>query len=292
VEEKGEAEIGRLSRSFNAMTERLRTNEATLTAQIEQLKAQQKELDASWEHVIRAEKFASVGRLAAGVAHEVGNPLTALLGYVEILKDQAADPETQTEFVERMERELKRMDTIIHGLLDYSRQEQAPVGPSNLLEIARTAAELVKPQKNLKRVDIKISLPADLPPVVVSSDKLIQVFVNLLLNAADAMDGKGEVTIQSERPSDPDGTLAIVFSDTGPGVSEDIRDKIFDPFFTTKDVGRGTGLGLAICQSIVQTMEGTIALLPGENGRGATFKITLKTAGDSNETQQDQDKGA
>jgi len=300
VEAGGADEIGRLSEAFDDMTRKLRENNETMEEQIRELRMKQDELDASWVQLIRAEKFASVGRLAAGVAHEVGNPLTAVVGYTEMLQDENLGKDERREFLDLMETELKRVDTTIRGLLDYSRRDKGPLTGRDPREIVHRAARLVTLQKKMKCVDIKVRLPQDLPLVMVSESSMEQVLVNLFLNAADAMSGKGEIrihggVIEKDEESDEGGDLSqrgdvgenrsnckwveLVISDTGPGIPQELRDKVFDPFFTTKDVGEGTGLGLAISQSLMETMGGKLELDDTEKkaDEGACFRITLKT---------------
>ncbi len=296
VVEGGTGEIGRLGKAFNEMTARLRENKKTMESQIVQLKSKQEELDESWKQLMKAEKFASVGRLAAGVAHEVGNPLTAVVGYADMLQDDALSEEERKEFLSLMERELKRVDSTIRGLLDYSRRDRSPIQPRNPKELICRAARLVAHQKRFKGLDIRIQLPHNLPDVMVSESALEGVMVNLFLNAADAIGGKGQITVEgrvvvergpesgedrgSSEGDDKAGQVEILVSDTGTGVSEDIRGKIFDPFFTTKDVGEGTGLGLAISGSLMETMGGSLELASagGDEGKGASFRILLKKA--------------
>jgi signal transduction histidine kinase len=283
VEVRGKGEVEELARAFNVMSRRIQENESTLRAQIrtleeqrEKLERQQRELDESRVHLIRAEKLASVGRLAAGVAHEVGNPLTALVGYVEMLRSEDLTREETDEFLEHMETELRRMDETIRSLLDYSRPDREALSPVDLEQAIWRAASLVKPQKKMRDVDIRIRASDALPPVAGSENRLSQVLVNLFLNAADAMSGKGEIRVEAERMSGEQDSVVMTVSDTGPGVDREIRDKVFDPFFTTKQVGSGTGLGLAICHSILETMGGTIEVAAGRPGRGATFRLVLR----------------
>jgi signal transduction histidine kinase len=250
VDEVGAGEIADLARSFNQMS-------AALVSQREQ--------------IVRSEKLASVGRLAAGVAHEVGNPLAAVLGYAEILAAGNAAPHEVRDHAGRIRSETERIHRILTELLEYSRPRREQVAPVPLAAVVESARSLLLPQPRVQGVDIVVDVPADLPPVVASPGQLTQVFVNLLLNAADAMCGKGRVTVTAVNAGD---AVEIRVADDGPGIPPEVVPRLFEPFFTTKDPGKGTGLGLAVCGSIVESIGGTIAL-DGTATRGATFVIRL-----------------
>jgi signal transduction histidine kinase len=252
-------ELGALARAWNAMTAALRSQQRKLQVQHEQLLAQ--------------EKLASVGRLAAGVAHEVGNPLTAVLGYVDILVADAKDPGTR-DLLLRVQGETGRIHRIVHDLLDYARPVPESREPVSLRELGLQAVELVSTQPRFREITVDNAIPAELPPASASHRRLLQVMLNLLLNAADAQQGRGHVHLAAQEVRE--GTqrwLALEVTDDGPGVPIGDRDHIFDPFFTTKEPGAGTGLGLAVCRSIIAAQGGTIALSPCD--RGARFRLTL-----------------
>ncbi len=259
----GPREIAALAASFNQMT-------ASLVAQREQL--------------IRSEKLASVGQLAAGVAHEIGNPLAAVLGYVDILRaDAAADDGAgklseadRRDALSRVKAETQRIDRIIHDLLEYSRPSREEAQPADPLQVLRSAEALLRPQARFRAVAVTTEPAASSwPEVLVSPGRLTQVFVNLLLNAADAMKGEGTVRVVCQRR---DARVEIGFCDVGPGIAADVRGKIFDPFFTTKDPGKGTGLGLSVSRSIVEACGGTLELAPATADPGARFVVTLPAA--------------
>ncbi len=264
--EQGPAELARLTESFRAMVERLRDQRDELERRLEELRATRHDL-------VRSEKLATVGRLAAGVAHEIGNPLSAVLGYVEYLRDgRGVTPELQASLFERMDRELSRMGDSIRRLLDFSRPSPPDPHREDLAEIARAAAELVRFQRACKNVQIDVE-GAPAPAVLVDRGRLKQVFVNLLLNAADALDGQGNVRIHVVAA---DGGVRAAVTDDGPGVTPEIRERLFEPFFTTKPAGSGTGLGLAISQQIVEEAGGRLSYVDG--GPGATFEVWLPAA--------------
>jgi two-component system NtrC family sensor kinase len=252
IEPTGSREVNALAMAFNQMI-------GSLSAQREQL--------------IRTEKLASVGQLAAGVAHEIGNPLAAILGFVDILRagvEHPISPAEQRDMLDRVKAETQRIHRTIEDLLAYSRPSREEAQPTDALKILKASQGLLEPQKRFRLVRVVTEAPAEWPRVVVSPGRLQQVFVNLLLNAADAMDGEGTVTVSCTRES---RRVLLHFTDTGPGVPAELRRKIFDPFFTTKPPGQGTGLGLAISRSILETFGGGLDL--GPNGPGATFVVSL-----------------
>lgn len=262
---EGPREIESLAASFNRMT-------ASLASQREQL--------------IRTEKLASVGQLAAGVAHEIGNPLAAILGYADILRDDAADPAAALLSVserlnigERIKSETQRIHRTISDLLEYSRPSRDEARPTDLLVVVKAARDLVAPMGSRFRqatvVIEGVDEPQRWPKVVAAPERLKQVLVNLLLNAADAMPNEGTITISAEDLGD---RLELKVRDTGSGVPAALRRRIFDPFFTTKEPGKGTGLGLSISRSIVETFGATLELQAAEAGAGATFVVSLARA--------------
>lgn len=267
---EGPRELLSLSESFNRMAE-------SLASQREQL--------------IRTEKLASVGQLAAGVAHEIGNPLAAILGYADLLKGDAEaqslpnaaggslDPAERLLIASRIKSETQRIHRTIADLLEYSRPGQDAPGATDVLVVVKAAQNLVQAMGSRAGQVVFRVQDADRPeawPVVkASAERLEQVFVNLLLNAADAMRGEGEIRIAAEVRAP---NLEVKVEDSGPGVPAELRRRIFDPFFTTKDPGKGTGLGLPICRSIIEAAGGSLELLPGSAGRGAAFLLTLPLA--------------
>jgi signal transduction histidine kinase len=242
-------EVARLVDDFNRMT-------ASLRQQREQMVAQ--------------EKLVTVGRLAAGVAHEVGNPLAAVLGYVDLLLHDEPPEGPRREPLERIRKETDRIRAIIAELLDYARPVVGAVEAVRLDEVVEASLSLVRPQARFRDVAVVRALPRDLPSVAASASRLTQVLLNLLLNAADAMAGGGTVTIEARA----DGELVeLRVADSGPGVAEPDRARIFDPFFTTKEPGQGTGLGLSISRHIVEAYGGTLTLAPSDGG--ALFVVRL-----------------
>jgi len=256
-------------------------------------------LDAQ-SQLVRSEKLASIGRLAAGIAHEVGNPLGAIGTYVEVLRRRGADGEV----VAGLTRELDRIDQIVRGLLDYARPQEEPLAPLDPVAVLRGAHALLEAQGALKAVRADLEIAAGVPHILGRAYLLEQVIVNLVLNAVDAASG-GLVVLGARpwayepgraapkratdagrtafprgyerRPARVEfaagqaGALLLV-ADSGPGVAAEDRDKIFEPFYTTKEPGRGTGLGLAIVARAVHDMGGVVWVDPAREG-GAAFKM-------------------
>jgi two-component system, NtrC family, sensor kinase len=257
IAEEGPKEFAALASAFNQMT-------ASLSVQREQ--------------IIRSEKLASVGQLAAGVAHEIGNPLAAILGYVDILRSDLAGKcdlpvADRQDALDRVKAETQRIHRIIRELLEFSRPSREDPVSTDPLRIVQSAQALCAPQSRFRDVRV-LTTPASesWPQVMVAPSRLVQVFVNLLLNAADAMAGKGTIVVACQQ----DGRrVVLTVTDEGPGVAKENRRKVFDPFFTTKPVGQGTGLGLPVCRSIVETFGGTLELASSVAGEGAKFAITL-----------------
>jgi two-component system, NtrC family, sensor kinase len=274
-------EIGDLATSFNHMLDRLDAGRRALEAQVAALQAAQRELERTQRAMIRGEKLASVGRLAAGVAHEVGNPLAAVLGLVELLRDDPEQPAAERDdLLARLERELLRIHETIRNLLDYSRGGEEQITDVDAAEVVEQSLRLVGAQPRFRQVTTEIERDGLVPRVRADADRLLQVLVNLLLNAGDAMGGEGRVTIRLARRGEG---VAISVADTGPGLAPEVMAHVFEPFFTTKPPGQGTGLGLAICESIVEGLGGELTVDGGGaaegEGRGATFTVWLPAAG-------------
>ncbi|MEO1271557.1 MAG: ATP-binding protein [Myxococcota bacterium] len=273
-------ELGVLAAEFNAMVDQLHQHRAQLERKVDELEGAYDDLSIAQQSLVRSEKLVTVGQLAAGVAHEVGNPLAAALGYTELLREGGLDPEDQTDLLRRTEEAIRRIDRTIRELLDYSRAERVELEPSPLRQVVMSSIHLVEAQPRFRNVELSVHLPDRLPLVLLNEGKMQQVLVNLLLNAADAMDNRGRITLSAGR----DGAyVELVVRDTGPGISPEALPLLFEPFFTTKDPGRGTGLGLAICQSIMESFGGTI-VVSSEPGRGAAFLLRLPIATDPAQT--------
>jgi signal transduction histidine kinase len=285
-------EFARLSHSVNRMTSRLLEEQAQRA---------------------HLEKVASVGRLAAGVAHEVGNPLGAIAGYTHLLRASVNGDPGAADALSGIERESARIDRIVRGMLDYARARKRMSAPMNPNDVARNVVQMLADQGTLRGVRVTLSLHDNLPQLLGDSHEMEQVFVNLVLNAVDAVEGDGSISIITERipfvelsgrsarrsddPEDfaqvrdqsarvrawlntvgePAEVIQMVVADTGPGVPWEQRERIFDPFFTTKEPGKGTGLGLALVSRIIEGLGGAVWVRTAREG-GAAFVICLPVA--------------
>ncbi len=281
---RGAAEVVELGAAIARTTARLVEREEALAAKVRQLEAAKVDLLAARDAIVRSERLASVGRLAAGLAHEVGNPIAALLGLEEVLLTGEIDEETR-DLVTRMRRETERVHRVMRDLLDFARAEQE-LSPSStpstasVREIVDEVFALVAPQKAMRDVTLTAEVDEALPPVRIAGGRLQQVLLNLVLNAADAIGeakgGVGRITIHASR-AEGKPFVRVTVTDDGPGVPERIRTALFEPFVTTKEVGKGTGLGLAVCRGLIEGAGGTIALQTSEQATGASFVLDLPT---------------
>jgi signal transduction histidine kinase len=235
-------------------------------------------LRAAQDHLVRSERLASVGRLAAGLAHEIGNPIAAVMGLEDLLLEGGLSSSEQRDFLLRMKKETERIHRILKDLLAFARPgEESPKdgGGSGSVEAAvHDTVALLMPHQALKDVEIALDVHPDLPEVALSRERLVQVVLNLVLNAADAVGVGGRVRIAAAR-----GGLGVRLSveDNGPGIDPNVKDRLFEPFVTTKEVGKGTGLGLAVCRGLVESVGGNITL-DDSAARGAHFVVELPTA--------------
>lgn len=264
----GPLEITELSNSFNRMVAALEQSRAETQAQIRSLELTNQALQQARDDLLRSEKMASVGHLAAGMAHEIGNPLAALIGYLGILGNDLERPADQ-DLVRRALTETGRIDTLIRELLDYAAPGSGAIEPVCPLAVLRETIDMLTHQGQFEGVTIEDRCSQLLVRVGIDRQRLQQVWVNLLLNARDAMDGVGRIVIDSRL----NGRLSISISDQGPGIADDRLTRIFEPFYTTKAPGKGRGLGLAVCQRIIDQAGGRI--LVDSDGNGATFTVCL-----------------
>lgn len=277
-------EFGQVGRQFNQMLEELAKNRRQLEERLDELDQANQQLRETQDSLIRSEKLASVGQLAAGVAHEVGNPLAAISGYLELLADGDLDAETNRDMIERSQREVERIRSIIRNLLDYSREDDEPsVEAVSLARCVNEALNLVRAQPKARHVELVCEVDDDLPAVRAAGSQVVQILVNLLINAVDALgeadgpsQGRVEIATALVQPAEADAAERVVVrvSDNGPGIAADKQQRVFDPFFTTKDPGEGTGLGLAICLRIMRRFGGDIRLQSAPD-QGATFELVF-----------------
>jgi two-component system NtrC family sensor kinase len=277
VDEAGAAEVYRLAVAFNAMATQLRAERRALEQRLNELEEASAELRRTQQDLVHGEKLASVGRLAAGVAHEIGNPLAAILGMLELIRGGDLSPTEQAEFLERIQRETQRINGIIRDLLAFSRRDETeqPGHSADPRRAIEDAVSLVRPQRGARGVTFDVQVAPDVGRVALAEPRLAQVLLNLLLNALDALDGRGTLQLRAE--PGPADRVRISVRDDGPGIDPAIMGRLFEPFATTKAVGKGTGLGLAVCHSLVESAGGTIRASNLE-GRGALFEVELPRA--------------
>ncbi|MBU0987988.1 MAG: hypothetical protein KKH68_12125 [Proteobacteria bacterium] len=301
--EKEDHDFNKLSRALNSMLQHIAADKEKLRMTVTSLGKANLDLKQAQDDIIRAEKLASVGRLSSGIAHEIGNPLGIVIGYLELLKQNDISDEDRKEFIARTENELHRINAIIRQLLDFSRPSKDPIQAVFVHEILHEIVDAFRYQPVMASIDLQLDLKAAIDIVMADSDQLRQVFLNLLINAADAIslvdqDRNGKITITSKivpnRQADVENAvemLRIEFIDNGPGIPEEHMDNIFDPFYTTKEPGKGTGLGLSVCFIIVEGIGGKIKAA-SSLGQGSAMILDLPlsvavakngTLGNSNE---------
>jgi len=250
-------EVRELGEAFNRMMEELQ-------------QARRKE-QAQQAQLAQTEKMAAVGTLAAGVAHEVNNPLAGILTCLEALQANPDDVPTRERYLALVADGIKRIEHTVMNLLDFSRKREIEARPTSLNERLRRVGELASYQMRKNRVETVLDLsPAD-PVVLADRFQMEQLFLNLVLNAIQAMPEGGRLTLRSTVTSDQ---VAVEVADTGTGIPREIRDRVFDPFFTTRAVGKGTGLGLSVSYGIVTAHGGTIDF-ESAPGRGSVFRVRL-----------------
>ena len=256
----GRDEIGALGKRFNRMGV--------------ELAAREKALKDANERLIESEKMTALGQLGAGIAHEVKNPLTAIRGYAQMGVRKVPADNPLAEYFKTIEKETGRSLEILKNLLKFSRQETAEMAPTDLGAVVTDTVKLVTHQLYMRKVEM-IFRPCEEPlQVNGSGNQLEQVLLNLCMNASDAMEGGGTVTVTTDIH---EGSARIRVADTGSGIPKDVVSKIFNPFFTTKPVGKGTGLGLSVSYGIIKEHKGEITV-ESEEGKGTTFTIMIPMA--------------
>ncbi|MGD8370767.1 MAG: ATP-binding protein [Syntrophobacterales bacterium] len=293
-------ELGRLSEALNRMLQRLAENKEELRQQFISLEQANLELQRAQQEVIFSEKLASVGRLAAGIAHEIGNPVGIVLGYLDLLQRKDIEENERLELISRMDSEIQRINQTIRQLLDFSRPSSGERQIISIHPLIQETLDVLDHQLRQQDIKVTLELQAQADRVSANPDQLKQVFLNLMVNAADAMAATSErlqggqlaVSTRSSqgkslagaggsrqplrRRTDPqeadyrhlrkirakndDNWIQIQFADNGMGIAEKDQERVFDPFFTTKEVGKGTGLGLSVSIRIIETLGGRMEL--------------------------------
>ena len=271
---------GLISKFLNGQIERLKETHKNLLTAHEELKNAQIKL-------IQTAKLESIGRLAAGVAHEVKNPLAVIQLGVDYLARTAKDTASHDyiETVQDMDDAVRRADFVIKGLLNFSRLEQLNLARLDLNQVIEESLAMVKHELASNHISLEKRLAGQLPKVELDRNKIEQVFINIFMNAIQAMDGKGDLSVKTflSRPTDADAVsqtpagerVVVEIQDTGTGIPADKLDKLFDPFFTTKPIGTGTGLGLSVSRNIIEMHRATIRIANRKEAHGVCVTISF-----------------
>lgn len=256
-------ELGELADTFNSMASALKERDERLR-------------EFTTSRIMESERLALVGQLSANVAHELNNPLQGIVTYSHLLLEEAPGDASMESSIEKIVAQANRCRDIIRGLLDFSRQRKPDKTVCDINSIMEDCVELVENQALFMNIQFQKRFEEHLPTVIVDPSQFEQVIMNLLINAAEAMDGRGRLTLATRYKPD-EGIIELEFTDTGHGIPEQDLEKIFDPFFTTKEVGHGTGLGLAITYGIIKEHNSTISV-QSEVGEGTSFFVRIPVA--------------
>jgi len=253
-------EIAELAETFNLMASSLKERDERLKEYTQQ-------------QIMKSERLATLGQLAAGVAHEINNPLGAILMYSHLSMEEVGTDDPCHKNLEKVAAEATRCKNIVRGLLDFARQSEPNVEEADANEILGRTLSVIQNQALFQNIKITTTLCASLPKAMMDCGQIQQVFTNIILNAAEAIEEQGEINITTRIVEDGK-FIEIEFADTGHGISRENLEKIFDPFFTTKEVGHGTGLGLAVSYGIIARHKGSIEV-NSSPGKGTTFIVRL-----------------
>ncbi len=266
----GSAEIARLATAFNEMVSTLITKDHQVTEQMAALENANCEIRQAREETIRTEKMASIGLLAAGMAHEIGTPLASIMGYAELTAGEQPDNVVIQDYARRITEDCSRIDRIVRGLLDYSRPRISGEENADVRNVVSSVVELMTQQGVFKQLNLSLEIEASLFARC-DQYQLQQVVINLLLNSRDATTDGGTIEIKAEREEE---YVRLDVIDSGTGIPHESMKHIFDPFFTTKPPGKGTGLGLAISARIIEGFGGRISAT-STIGKGSCFTVWL-----------------
>ena len=252
------ADLLQLYEAFNRMSAQLAGDREQIEHQVDALRQTNMELQATQKRLVAQEKLATVGTLAAGVAHEIGNPVAVLQGYLELVADPELTESQRQEYLAAMAEASRKIAVIIQDLLDFARPIDESTQICDVVAVVRATTKLVRPQSRFRGLELSISVPDAPVWAAINDGRLEQVILNLLLNAADASAAEGTVGIAVSLPDPETRMVRLTVEDEGTGISQETIGRMFDPFFTTKDPGEGTGLGLSICHNILSSCGGTI----------------------------------
>jgi signal transduction histidine kinase len=276
VETASRDECGELSKVFNQMTENLKLSRGQLEQTVETLKTTQAQL-------IQSEKLSGIGQFVAGVAHELNNPLTSVMGFSELLARADENPQHR-KHLELIHKSAQRCQKIVQSLLSFARRHQPERKLSDVNSLVETTVDFLQYQLRTSNIEVVTRLDPNLPQTMLDPHQIQQVLLNILNNARQAIEShlpNGRVTVTTDRAG---AILRVIFQDNGPGIAEENLSKLFDPFFTTKEVGKGTGLGLSLCYGIVKEHGGTIQVR-SRPGEGATFVVELPLISSTEEAE-------
>jgi two-component system, NtrC family, sensor kinase len=264
-------DIQKISAGLRTMLMRIVQDRQKMEALVAQLRTSNEDLHAAQQGLVRSEKLASVGRLAAGLAHEIGNPLQILMGYAELLQ-RPRTPDATDEIATRMEQELKRIHQILRGLLDFARPLSLTTAICDLNALVMETAQLIEGRKGFRHIEMEYVLDPEVPLLQTDAEKVRQIVLNLLFNAIDAIpETGGWIAVRTRSTGEH---VEIEIEDNGSGILEEHLGQVFDPFFTTKEPGKGTGLGLAVCLGLAESLGGSLDVKSGPGG-GTTVLVAL-----------------
>jgi signal transduction histidine kinase/ActR/RegA family two-component response regulator len=268
-------ECGQLATAFNHMTENVQQSQTQLQQTVHTLKTTQQQL-------VQSEKLSAVGEFVAGIAHELNNPLAAVMGFAELLKGADVE-EKHRRHLELIFKSARRCQKIVQSLLSFARRHQPERKPVSVNKLIEDVLEIVAYQLRSSNVEVACRLAPRLPLVLADGHQIQQVLLNLINNGRQAIEAHqpaGQIIISTQAKDD---TIRVVIQDNGPGIAPENLSRIFDPFFTTKEVGKGTGLGLSLCYGLIKEHGGNIAVA-SQPGHGATFTIELPATAGTHET--------
>lgn len=275
----GKNEFGQLADALKGMIARIEEDRRKLTETIASLERANKQIIDNQTKLVETEKFAAVGRLSAGLAHEIGNPLGIVNGYLELLGSGEIEKEDRDQYTRRAQKEIDRIAVLVQRLLDYSRKKEEQKGRTDLIPVIYELVEMVKSQKGVENIEFTVITEEFFEKCLCSESGVHQVLLNCILNSIDAIKSSqreaGHISLHLSKVEEASNkTARIVIEDDGVGITSENLSLVFDPFFTTKEVGKGTGLGLSVSRTIVENCGGTISINP-KNSCGTVVEINF-----------------